>query len=393
MSITNKRKITFVTYHNWRSKRHGGFHQFADYFSKVGYDVIFFSFSRPYYTIFKKEERQNARVLKSLTKGEQYNNGEGYVLNITWPTLALPGYLRKYLPGSINKWLMTNSFIRFSKIQDKWLNGSSCFIFESCDAVFLLDLVKKYNPKAKIFYRPSDPIVDLPSEDYLIEAERKMLLAADLTILVNEESRELYHTKFGQSYNDRKAVVIPNGVDVEAYLKHYDCPEVLDYPKTALYVGVFAVDWTLLKEAALSLPDIRFVIVNPNIPSNSDEKIINSVDNLYYVPGINPTEVPKWVTNASIIIQPFPKDNIFSRRIGLSLTAMHYKSIAANKPIIAHMVKKSMENYGLCVTETTEEFIEAVKRGIDVKVKKYNYDVRINDWTQLCERFKAAVEK
>ena len=148
-----------------------------------------------------------------------------------------------------------------------------------------------------------------------------------------------------------------------------------------------------LKETALCLPEIRFVIVNPNLPSGGDEKIINSVDNLYYVPGISPTDVPKWVTNASVIIQPFPKDNIFSRRIGLSLTAMHYKAMAANKPIIAHMVKKSMEKYGLCVTETSAEFIDAVKRGVDVGLKKYNYDVNRNDWSQLCERFKTEVEK
>lgn len=393
MTMRNNKKITFISYHNWKTKRHGGFHQFAEYASRNGYDVIFFSFSRPYYTFFKKEERLNANVLKDLSRGVCYSDGSRVLYNITWPTLALPGYLRKYLPGSVNKWLMTHSLIPFSSFQSKWLKGTDVFVFESCDAVYLLDLIKKYYNSSKIIYRPSDPIVDLPSERYLIDAERRLMISADKVFLVNEESRELYRTRYGQDYNDQKAIVIPNGVDVSAYLKNYDCPEVLDYPKTSLYVGVFAVDWKLIEYAARQLTDVRFVVVNPNAPSEDEGLIIHRNSNIIYVPGINPETVPQWVKSARVIMQPFPENNVFSRRIGLSLTAMHYKAMAAKKPIIAHMVKKSMERYGLVVTETKEQFTSSIKDAMKLETMEYNYDIKDNDWSLLCEKFLNEISK
>lgn len=47
-------KITFITYHNWETKRHGGFHAFAEYTCRLGIETMFFSFSRPYYIRWKK---------------------------------------------------------------------------------------------------------------------------------------------------------------------------------------------------------------------------------------------------------------------------------------------------------------------------------------------------
>lgn len=35
------KKITFITYHNWKTKRHGGFHQFAEYTCKQGIETVF----------------------------------------------------------------------------------------------------------------------------------------------------------------------------------------------------------------------------------------------------------------------------------------------------------------------------------------------------------------
>ena len=89
-------KIVYVTYHNWVTKRHGGFHQFADYSSRHGIETVFFSFSRPYYIYFKHDERENKEVLRKLTRGVEYNvDSEHKLINITWPTFAIPGFFRK----------------------------------------------------------------------------------------------------------------------------------------------------------------------------------------------------------------------------------------------------------------------------------------------------------
>lgn len=380
-------KITFVTYHNWDTKRHGGFHQFAKYAAEKGNEVVFFSFSRPYYSALKHEERLNAKVLKQLSKGVKYKVNEVSLYNVTWPTLALPGNIRKFFSDSLNVWLMTHSLKPFRYFQKKWLEGTDCFVFESCDAVYLVDIIMKYNPTATIIYRPSDPIADLPSERYLIAGEERMLKYADKVILVNEESRDLYRLKFKDTYDDKKAIVIPNGVSLSAYSKKYDCPEVIKDKKVALFAGVFEVNWELIIYAATHLQNVTFVIITPNEIAKKYLERVKKIDNILYIPGILPDIIPHWVTNSNVIIQPYPDNNSFSKRLGLSLTAQHYKAMAANKPIIAYMLNKSLEKYGLFITDTFVQFVKKVEENIEKKDFHYNYDLKNNDWNLLCARF------
>ena len=50
------KKITFLTGHNWKSNRLGGFHKFAEEALKHSIEVVFFSFPRPYYSYFQHQE-------------------------------------------------------------------------------------------------------------------------------------------------------------------------------------------------------------------------------------------------------------------------------------------------------------------------------------------------
>lgn len=62
--------------------------------------------------------------------------------------------------------------------------------------LFLLNLIKKYFPKAKIIYRPSDPLVEFSNEEYAIAAEKRLIAKADKILLVNNESLAVYAEKF-----------------------------------------------------------------------------------------------------------------------------------------------------------------------------------------------------
>lgn len=384
-------KITFVTYHNWETKRHGGFHQFAEFAAKRGNEVVFFSFSRPYYSILKHEERLNAEVLNKLSKGLMYKIGDGILSNVTWPTFALPGNIRNYFPNKVNGWFMCHSFIPFGRFQKKWLEGSDCFVFESCDALHLLNLIKRHNPHAKIVYRPSDPVVDISNEPALIEAEHQMLLIADTIILVNEESRDVYKSSFSD-YDDSKAIVISNGVDVSEYKKEHPMPEIMKGRKTALFIGLFDMEWDLVVEASVKLPEITFIIVNPNKLSDAIKDKIKGHQNIIYVEGISPKEVPAWTTNANLIMQPHPKF-VFSDKLSLSLTAKNYKAMAAGKPIVAYMIPKKLERYGLIVADSYDEFIDAIKSNIDKKDYKYNINLAEKDWDFLCNKFLTVISE
>ena len=83
-------KFTFVTGHNWKSNRLGGFHKFAEAACKAGYEVVFFSFPRPYYSYFMKQELYNYKSIKELSKGIEYEVGGQKLLNVTFPTFKLP---------------------------------------------------------------------------------------------------------------------------------------------------------------------------------------------------------------------------------------------------------------------------------------------------------------
>lgn len=386
------KKITFITYHNWKTKRHGGFHQFAEYTCQQGIDTLFFSFSRPYYIAFKKEERQNFEVLQLLIRGCRYNVGGNNLLNFTWPTMALPGFLRRYIPSKINKWLMCHSFIPFKAIVNKWLKGTDCFVFESCDAVFLADLIKKYFPIAQIVYRPSDPLVDFSNEKYEINAEKHLISLADKILLVNEESLSVYKEKYPELFVPNKYYVVSNGVSITNYLKKYDCPEVLKNGLTALYIGAFSVDWALMIQAAQQLPQITFVIITPHLLGHSLQEKIRRFSNLIYIPGIAPTEVPMWITNANIIIQPFCDEMCHFDKKCLGLTAKNYKAIAAKKPIVTYKIPMHLSKYGLITTDTYEDFINAVSENILKGDIEYNININDKDWERLCPLFLNIIE-
>lgn len=385
------KKITFITYHNWETKRNGGFHQFAKYAAEKGNEVVFFSFSRPYYSALKNDERLNATVLKQLSKGLIYNVGKGILYNVTWPTFALPGNTRNWFPNKVSSWFMTHSLRSFSSFKRKWLEGTDCFVFESCDALFMLDKIQSNFPKAKIIYRPSDPVVDISNEKALVEAEYQMLQKADCVVLVNEESREVYKKAF-RNYDDSKSIVITNGVEISEYRKNYPVPSIMQGKKTALYVGLFDMEWDLIIEAAKRLPDITFIVVNPNKLSDDVKDKIIQFNNIVYVQGIKPNEVPQWVCNANIMMQPYKK-NVFSDKLSLSLTSKNYKAMAAGKPIIAYMIPKRLEKYGLIVADSYEDFINAVRDNINKTDYRYNIDLAEKDWDILCSKFLDTIEE
>ena len=86
----NLKKIVFVTGHNWKSNRLGGFHKFAEAACEKGIEVVFFSFPRPYYSYFMHQELYNKKTIKALQKGIVYEVGKSHLTNVTLSTMKLP---------------------------------------------------------------------------------------------------------------------------------------------------------------------------------------------------------------------------------------------------------------------------------------------------------------
>lgn len=386
-------KIVFITYHNWQTKRHGGFHQFAKYASQSGHEVVFFSFARPYYIVFKNDERLNRKVLQDLSRGIVYDNEGYHITNVTWPTLGLPGFLRKFLPYEVNKWLMTHSITPFHRFSKKWFQDTDCFVFESADAVLLAKKIRSDFPNAILVYRPSDPLWERSNDFFHIKGEREMIEIADKIILVNEQAKVGYEQIFPDVFDLSKVYTISNGVDLKAFSQKYPVPELLKHPKTACYVGAFEPDYELMINTANALKSIRFILITPHTIGNELKAKIDRIDNLYFIPGIPPSEVPSWITNCSVVLQPFPKSLNYANKTSVNLTAQNYKAMAAGKPIVAHQVPSYLSKYGLKVALNEDEFIRMVEDSINERNPQYDVDLRALDWDNLCENFLNAISK
>ncbi len=376
-------KITFVTFHNWETRRIGGFHRLAEAAARQGNEVIFFSFARPYYILFKHEERLNSSVLKRLIKGKIYNLGNGIsLLNVTWPTLRLPQPIYSWMPKVINHWLNTHSLIPFKKFNAKYLSQTDVFVFESGAGEKIFDMIKRYNPKAKYVYRPSDPQMINGATEETKKQEEHIMLNSDCVFIVNQAGFSLYRSKI-QDFDKRiKAVLLPNGVDTDDFKKKYPCPDALKKNNTALYVGAHAIEWNLIVLAAQQCPEINFIIVCPEVPPTFF--LETSLSNLQYIPGIPPKEVAQWVTNCDVYIVPYPKGWYKIRPWGI--TAKYYQAMAAQRPIVAYEDTDELEQYGVVVSHSYKEFINNLQSSMTTK-GAHHYTYAGTDWKIVTDKF------
>ena len=224
-------KIVFITAHNWDTKRQGGFHKFAEASCLTGMETIFFSFPRPYYGLLMHREQINRAVIKILSKGKRYavsnESNAGELLNITFPTFRVPDGMGRFLSDRMMNWLLMHSFRSFKRFCKKYFSDADCFVFESCEGVAFIDLLKKLFPNSKMIYRPSDPMVYAGVPERVKEMERNILYKADLTLVVNNEGVEAYKKSVLDFDSKVKYQVLSNGIDIDSYTKEYECPDLL----------------------------------------------------------------------------------------------------------------------------------------------------------------------
>lgn len=383
-------KITFVTYHNWDTKRQGGFHKFAEGAAKKGHEVVFFSFPRPYYIRFKHNERLNGEVLKLLKKGTIYSLDNGAsLINCTWPTLDVPGPLRRFLPNKLIKSLSFRSFTPFNVFCNKFLKNTDCFVLESV-GLALYDMLKEKFPNAKFVYRPSDPVMIPTASQEAVAMEKHFLLNCDKALIVNKLGVELYRKNIPDFDKEVSYEIISNGVDSAAYKLKYDCPKELKVRNSALYMGALPPNMDVVFYAAKKLPDIHFVIVCPEPLLENDKIRLSSFKNVIYVSGVPPKDVPAWVTNANLIIVPKP-ENVYKYK-PWGIIAKYYQAMVACKPVVAYHDTDELKGFGISVTYTKEDFASSIADHIHDGTVDYSFDGASMDWNVKISQFIVAVE-
>lgn len=388
-------KVTFITGHNWSTKRQGGFHKFAEGCVQNGIETVFFSFPRPYYGCFMHREDLNKDIISRLEKGicGDVDGTENKILNVAFPTFRIPDKFSKFLPDFLINWAATHSLKSFKSFAKKFLSGTDVFVFESCEGILLLDMVKKLFPNAKIAYRPSDPLTFDACPKRLKKAEGKILLEDDISLIVNEEGIETYKKAFPEFEKNARYEILRNGVDTEAYKKSYPVPEMLEKENTVLYCGAWEIEWNLIFKAAEVAPDFNYIIVNPNRPAEENLEKAKNYKNIFYVPGIMPKEVPAWVTNCDVYVVPYVTDFYKDRPLGI--TAKYFQAMQAGRPIVAYSDTIKLKEIGIPVAYTYDDFISEVKNAVaeswenkkNGAVKKYDFNFDERDWKVLQKKF------
>ena len=384
------KKIVFITTHNWDTKRQGGFHKFAEATALAGIETVFFSFPRPYYGYFMKREQLNPQVIRTLKKGISYKVGSGSVLNVTFPTLRLPDAAGRFLPDWLMNCVLKKSLGSFRSFAKKFLAETDCFVFESCEGVAFVDTIRRLFPKARIIYRPSDPMVYASVPERVKALEHHILQTADLSLIVNNEGVAAYKKSIPDFDQKVAYQVLSNGIDLDSYKKSYAVPAILNKPNTVLYVGAWEVEWPLLFEAAQKLPQCNFVVVCPNYPADKILNQVEAVENLTYVPGIKPDQVPAWITNCTVVMVPYVTDFYKDRPLGI--TAKYYQAMAACKPIVAYCDTPKLSDVGISVTYSYEDFISALQQALSQGSQHYQFDLQGREWSEICQKFISACE-
>ena len=242
------------------------------------------------------------------------------------------------------------------------------------------DIIKKYNPNAKFVYRPSDPLMIDGCRSYERKIEEHVMRNVSMNYIVNQSGVNLYRRKILDFDKSVKYIVLPNGVDTEAFKEKYDCPPTLNKPNTFLYVGARIIEWPLIQKAATERPNYNFIIVCPEIPPIG----FDDIPNITYIRGIKPSEVPAWVTNCDVIIVPNPKGWYKVRPWGI--TAKYYQAMEARRPIVAFEDTEELKAHEVFVAYDYETFIEMLGKAL-IYSSGFDYDFNGNSWKVITNKF------
>lgn len=386
MPTVGRRALIF-SFHNWSTRREGGFHRFAASLCGAGFEVTFVSFPRPWYGFLKRSERLGARALLSLLRGCEYEVRGGRLLNVASLSLSIPGPLRACVPepwrARLEKVTVPNVLTRCFRL----LGGVDVVMFESTECVLLYPEVRRRFPEAVTIYRPSDPLAaDKRHGRTILEAEGRILKEADLVALVNEEGRSLYAGTFpGVNLDPPRVVVLPNGIDLAAYQRDYPRPSQYGSRPVVLYIGAHIPAWEIIVAAAQKLPGFDFHVVCPEHPSKKAWRRLSALPNLKYTPGVEPAAVPPLIQHCNVIIVPYPPGEW--RIKGFGLTAKLMQAMAAGKPIVAMNVSPELSRFGISIANNVTEFCELIRKAAEGPPPEWGINLREYDWTALEQRF------
>ena len=380
------KKIVFISSHDYNAKRQGGFHVFANLLSKY-YDVVFFSYPRSFFIKIRKTkiiEYDNISLFK--IRDEVFGN----VRNVSTLFYIPPVKLLSIIPKKLADFFFHFTIPRFKTFSKRYFGEVDYFILESNASVVLFESLKKLYPQAKFLYRPSDPMLNSPELRFYHKYEIDYVKKCDFIFMVNVEGEALYKQYIPDLSKD-KYEIISNGIDIESYNKKYDMPkEYLGFSNIVSYIGARPAQWDLVIFAAEQKRNINFFVICPEHPTTSFLDAVKRLDNLHFIQGVSPEEVPAYVTNANMIMIPNPTD--MYKQYPWGITAKYYQAMYSRKRIVSYSDNEEIKKLGVNVVYNYQDFVNAIGQNISLGEKEYDFDFRNKDWHCLASRVQQIIE-
>ena len=381
----SQQTVIVVSFHDWQSKRAAGFHRIGEALLESGYNVYFVSHYRPFFlALFNKDEVNSLKNWRALMGGIITNKKGQRLINFTALNLALPGPLRRGFLKRVNVWLQELANHLLAKKCYQLCPSPECIVIESGSSITAYPMLKQAYPEVRFVYRPSDPSIGgLNPSKALLAIERKLVLEADTVCLVNHEGRQMYLDN-GYKLSSEKTYILPNGIDIKSFGSKYEAPKELSVAQSVCYVGGHPPDWRPILTLADKRPGLRIVIVCPERLGADVAAEIELRPELIYIEGVLPEQVSAYVTNASVIIIPYP-DGWATRPLGMHGKLM--QAMYANKHIVATNLDPALRAEGIYIEATSESFSERVIDLLSSPTPKYQFDFSERDWSTFKRNF------
>ncbi|WP_418626571.1 GumK N-terminal domain-containing glycosyltransferase [Anaerosinus sp.] len=205
-----------------------------------------------------------------------------------------------------------------------------------------------------------------------------------------------YTAKSLKNYVDflspKSAIYMPNSVNFSHFhCNNYKVPEdLLSIPRPiAIYVGAISewFDYKLLREAAIRMPNISFVLIGPD---NIAKKNLNKISNVYILGRKNYIDIPQYLYSADVGIIPFNVKDYGELVHGVNPLKL-YEYMACGLPVIAAKWQAIEQiDSPAFLYDNINEFIKNLQRGINEKTmrKKIYIDfAKKHDWKEMVGEF------
>jgi glycosyltransferase involved in cell wall biosynthesis len=240
----------------------------------------------------------------------------------------------------------------------------------------------------------------------LLAEERKLLAAADLTIVTAPRLLEL------KAPHARRIELIPNGVDVAAFQRALASPRppatsdlqpATCHLQPAIRIGYSGhvsnrLDLPLLREIALARPQWQLIFAGSEWEAGCAEDLtaLKALPNVHFSGLLPVEEVPPFILSCDVCLIPYRVNDETRAISSLKL----YEYLAAGKPVVSARVPAAEEYAGVVrmADGTVGSWVEQIEAALaerddPVQVAARQAVAAENTWEQRVARIEAVLEE